>query len=222
MTRANLEGAARVSALLAQLRSDHALTSERIAGLLGEQPGAVTGWEAGHTQASEDAMAKIQHLAGRLNFASQQRWKERVTRAHGLETLIGRDLRILAVSAGVLVETDPSSGRQLSFPREYFLGKSCNELLPTLDCNLILTHGAGFNDLDAVGLFDGRVRCVRYSAELNYGRFARVGVYEFWPVETVDAGIVAHHLCHPHTDQKPTLRVPGVVVHWSEIVPAEE
>jgi len=222
MTRANLEAAARVGALLAQLRSDHVLTIDRIAGLLGEQPGIVAGWEAGRAQVPEHATAKIEHLAGRLNFASLQSWKERVTRAHGLETLIGRDLRILAVSAAVLVETDAPGGRQLTFPRESFLGKHCNDLLPTLDCNLILSHGAGFNDLDAVGLFDGRVRCVRYSAELNYGPFARIGVYEFWPVETVDAGIVAHHLCHPHAEQKPTLRVPGVVVHWSEIIPAED
>jgi hypothetical protein len=221
MTRAHIDAVGGVRVLLARLRSDHALTSERIAGLLGEPHAVVAGWESGRAQASDADAARIQHLAGRLNFASLQRWKERVTRARGLEMLIARNLEILAVSDAVLVNSETSGARRVTFPRENFVGRNANLLFPTLDCNLILHHGAGLKDLDAVGIFDGRVRCVRYSAELNYGRFARVGVFEFWPVETVDGGLVVQHLCHVHPTQQPVLPRPGVVVHWSEIIAAD-
>jgi hypothetical protein len=222
MTRSSFNAAARAGSLLARMRNDHMLTSERVAGLLGEPPGTVAGWEAGRATPSDSAAARIEVLASQLDFASLQRWKERVTRSRGLEMLIGRDLSILAVSAPVLTEASNSSAGKPLLQTDSFLGRNANEFLPTLDCNLILRHGAGLKDLDAVGMFDGRVRCVRYSAELNYGSFARIGVFEFWPVETVDAGIVAHHVCHPLVDRKPTLSAPGIAVHWREIVPEGE
>ena len=89
-----------------------------------------------------------------------------------------------------------------------------------VDAALIETHGNGIDDLVSIGFFDGKIRCVRFCAEMNIGTLVRTGVREFWPVETADAGIVAHCILHDRNDVAPVLTRPGIHVHWREIVRA--
>jgi hypothetical protein len=59
---------------------------------------------------------------------------------------------------------------------------------------------------------------VRFCAEINTGLFVRSGVLEFHPVETIDAGILVHHIMHRRDDIPRVLTSPGIHVHWRETI----
>jgi len=217
----NVEHPVHVGGLLAKMRADHALTSDRLAALLAASPGTLAQWENGRVPVSRAVEFKILQLSRRLSFASLESWKFRVGAASGPELLMDRTLMILTVSPAMLLQRAFEVGSDMILPSGFLVGRHINDVLPSLDCNLILNRGTGLSELHDIGFFQGRVRCVRMCAELNFGPVTRHGVGEFWPVDTVDAGIAAHLLLHADRCAKNTLRAPGVIVHWSQIVPAE-
>ena len=160
--------------------------------------------------------AAVEALAMRMAHGSLAAWKRRVAASSGYELLVDRTLTILAVNAAA---ARPAKGTM--HDAALFVGRKYNAILPSLDCALIETHGNGIDDLVAIGFFEGKIRCVRICVETNVGTLASVGVREFWPVETADAGIVAHCIVHDRNDITPVLTRPGIHVHWREVVRAE-
>ncbi len=217
----NVQHSVHVDGLLAKLRADHALTSDCLAALLGTSAGTLAQWESGRVPVSRAVEFEILRLARRLSFAGLESWKFRIGAASGPELLMDRSLTILTVSPAMLSQRAFEDGSPLILPSRSMVGRHVNDILPNLDCNLILNRGAGLSELHDIGFFQSRVRCVRICVELNFGPFTRHGVGEIWPVDTVDAGIAAHLLLHADRRAKNTLRAPGVIVHWSQIVPAE-
>lgn len=208
---------ARLNQNLERLIVVHALTPERIAALL-DEPGSVIGHIlAGAVKPSRELAQKVEHLMLNMSHNSLHAWKQRVGASAGYELLIDRSLTILAVNGSI--SGVRQRGTQGYLDPALFIGRNYNSILPSLDCALIETHGNGIEDLIKLGFFDGKIRCVRFCAEINIGKVARVGVREFWPVETADAGIVAHAVLHDSNDMPRALSAPGILVHWREIVP---
>ena len=210
---------ARLHRRLACLMSAHALTPARIAELIGEPQDALGCVVAGATAPSRSLAAKIERLTLDMAHNSLTAWKRRVGASAGYELLLDRELTILAVNGATpgarQRRTQGYQDPSLSIGRKY------NSILPSLDCALIETHGNGIDDLLTIGFFDGKIRCVRFCAEVNFGRLVRVGIREFWPVTTADAGIVAHAILHDDNEMPRTLSQPGIHVHWREVIRTE-
>lgn len=203
---------------LDRLQSVHALTPTRIAELLGEAENLVERVVAGGVNPSREFAARVERLMLAMAYNSLEAWKQRISASHGYEVLIDRTLTIVAVNGAnaALTRGKPQGpiGPQL------FLGRNFNHILPSLDCTLIETPGNGIEDLLTNGFFEGKIRCVRFCAEINAGPLVRTGVHEFWPIETEDAGIVAHSILH-RRDMPRVLTAPGIHVHWREVVPEQ-
>ncbi|MBP6013278.1 MAG: hypothetical protein KBA31_13715 [Alphaproteobacteria bacterium] len=202
---------------LGRLVSVHALTHVCIAELLAEPEARVAALIEGRAAPTLDVARKVTALAQRMAYNSFAAWKRRISASTGYEVLIDRALTIVAVNGA-----SPSFNRGKPYSPigpHLFLGRKYNDILPSLDCALIQTHGNGIEDLLTIGFFDGNVRCVRLCAEINAGLFVRTGVHEFWPIETEDAGIVAHSILH-RNEMPRVLAGAGVHVHWREIIPA--
>jgi predicted transcriptional regulator len=209
---------AQVRAQLARLTSVHELDLAQVADLLGEPQAAVELYASGHAAPARAVAAAVEALALRMAHGSLAAWKRRVAASSGYELLVDRTLTILAVNGAA-----PGLARRTTqgvLDPSLFIGRKYNAILPSLDCALIETHGNGIDDLIAIGFFDGKIRCVRFCAEMNIGTLVRTGVREFWPVETADAGIVAHCILHDRNGVAPLLTRPGIHVHWREIVRA--
>ncbi len=209
--------AALVIADLNRLVSVHTLTPLRIAELLAETEARVTALIEGRATPTRDVARKVAALAQRMAYNSFAAWQRRISASSGYEVLIDRTLTIVAVNGA-----NPASYRgkaQSPIGPHLFLGRKYNDILPSLDCTLIQTQGSGIEDLLTIGFFDGKIRCVRLCAEINAGPFVRTGVHEFWPIETEDAGIVAHSILH-RGDMPRVLAGPGIHVYWREIIPA--
>jgi DNA-binding XRE family transcriptional regulator len=210
-----------IAGLLAKIRTDHALSSQTLAALLGVSQATLATWEQEAAPLSDTVGARVRHLRRQLAHAGFESWKFRVARGGAPELLLDRALRIVTVSPTMLTQHAFEEGSDMRLEWTTFVGRHVNDILPSLDCNLLLTHGTGLAELHDIGFFQRRVRCVRICAELNFGTFVRHGVGEIWPVDTIDAGVVAHLILHPNRVAKTMQRPAGVVVHWSQIVPAE-
>ena len=207
---------ARLSQNFERLTGVHALTAERIADLIDEPAAAIGHVLAGAAKPSREIAQKVEHLMLNMAHNSLHAWMQRVNASAGYEILIDRTLTIVAVNGAT--PGIRQRGTQGHLDPALFIGRKYNSMLPSLDCALIETHGNGIEDLVKLGFFDGKIRCVRFCAEINIGTFARIGVREFWPVSTFDAGVVAHGILHDSNDLPRALSAPGIFVHWREIV----
>ena len=210
---ASHRSAARVRAALSAFRVVHKLSSDRIGELLGELPEVVDACERGELFPSRELQQKVKALSLRMSYALREAWIRRVGSSSGYEMLLDRALTIVAIDGMFVAHPRPKP-----VPPAMFLGRKYKDTLASLDCTLINTHGTGLDDLHSVGFFEGKVRCVRYCAEMNVGRFAKTGVREIHPVETVDDGILAHLVMHEVTDYPRMLTEPGIFVHWRELI----
>lgn len=202
---------AHLRASLSFLRATYGLDHVGIAVLADTSLELVAAIDAGHARPPADFQHRIEMLKRRMAFASRQAWCQRVEASHGYDMLLDQDLKVIAV-------TQHSTLGRLKIPRGFFVGRAFNTLLPALDCRLIETHGNGIDDLRTNGFFEGRIACVRFCAEINTGLIVRSGVFEFHPVETVDAGILVHHIMHRRSDIPQQLTGPGIHVHWRETI----
>jgi hypothetical protein len=211
------EEAALVKADLERLTGVHALTPERIAALTGESPAFVEQLAAGRAEPTRAITRSLRALAQQMAHNSLAAWQRRISASHGYELLIDRTLTIIAVNGA-----NPAARRkgQIMVSPDAFIGRNYNEILPPHDCALIETPRNGIADLIALGFFEGRIRCVRFCAEIVVGPLARTGVHEFWPIETTDAGIIAHTILHRRDNLPRVLTGSGVHVHWREVVMA--
>jgi hypothetical protein len=215
---ASAHEAARVRAVLASLIAAYRLDLDVIAAGTGVPVETLERVQAGLTSPGEDRARRIDQFAAAMAHNSLDAWKARISASSGYELLVDRTLTILAVNG----TNQALRGRtvQGTLDPSLFVGRTYNSILPSLDCALIETHGNGIDDLVPLGFFEGRVRCVRFCAEINAGPVTCVGVREFWPVETADAGIVAHAVLHDRYDVPKVLKLPGIYVHWREVVRA--
>lgn len=211
--------AARVREALAGLVEGYGLDVVRIAALVGAPEEMLQRLMDGLAFPDDDLAQRINAFAFAMAYNSLQAWKARVSASAGYEMLIDRTLRVIAINGS----NAAMGGRraQGTLDPVLFLGHKYNALLPSLDCTLIETHGNGIDDLVSLGFFEGRVRCVRFCAEIQAGPITRSGVHEIWPVETADEGIVAHAALHERSDMARVLTAPGVLVHWREVVRAD-
>jgi hypothetical protein len=207
--------AACLRATLSHLRSTYGLDLASIAALAGANFELVAAVDAGLEPPPAALQRQIEALRRRMAFASREAWLQRVEVSRGYDMLLDQDLKIVAV-------TQQKTSGGLRIPWGLFLGRTFNELLPTLDCRLIETHGNGIDDLKTNGFFAGRIACVRFCAEINSGPVVHSGVLEFHPVETIDAGILVHHVMHRRDDIPRLLTSPGIYVHWRETVTKPE
>lgn len=212
--------AARVRAVLAGLIQGYRLDLDRIGALVDEPVESLQRVQAGLVSPGEDLARRVDALCGAMAYNSLEAWKARVSGSSGYEMLVDRTMTILAASGAQAAPGGRTA--QVTVDPSLFVGRTCNSVLPTLDCTLIETHGNGVDDLVPLGFFEGRLRCVRFCAEINSGPLTRIGVREFWPVETADAGIVAHGMLHDRQDMPRVLKRPGIYVHWREIVRADD
>jgi hypothetical protein len=211
-----------IAGILAKMRLDHALTPERLAALFGVPASVLKAWECDGVSVSRAIEQQAHDLARRLSYASLAAVKFRTGKTTRPELLMDRELTVLTVSPGMLLQRTRDGRSEVQLPPGFFVGRHINDILPSLDCNLILTPGSGLNELHDIGFFARRVRCVRICAELCFGDITSHGVGEFWPTETVDAGVLVQLTLHATHAAKNTLRTPGVVVHWTEIMPADD
>lgn len=202
---------AHLRASLSLLRATYGLDHAGIAVLTDTSPELVADVDAGKVRPPADFQHRIETLKRRMAFASRQAWCHRVEASHGYDMLLDQELKVIAV-------TQQGTLGRLKIPRGFFAGRAFNTLLPALDCRLIETHGNGIDDLKTNGFFEGRIACVRFCAEINMGLVVRSGVFEFHPVETVDAGILVHHIMHRRSDIPRLLTGPGIHVHWRETI----
>lgn len=200
---------------LKDLRVANEVSREALARLL-DVPGAtLDAWEGG--AAVPAAMAeRIAHVSLLVRHNSLAAWKHRVALASGMEILIGADLKIAAISRMAL-NTPFARELKIDIPASVFLGAHMHSVLPNLDCTLVVNHGAGLNDLIDIGFFAGAIRFVRIAADINFGLYAYCGVFEYWPIETCDAGIVARQVSVLDFTKRTSLRQPGILVHGVDI-----
>jgi DNA-binding XRE family transcriptional regulator len=222
MEASSTKASVSVHRLLAKIRAEHGLASDRLAALLGVSTQTLSHWELEHAVVSTDVEGKILSLRRRLDFAGLEAWKFRIRVATRPELLIDRSLTILAVSQPMLLQRTFEDGSEVALHVGYFVGRHVNDVLPTLDCNLVLTRGSGLNELHDIGFFQGRVRCLRICAALHFGSLTREGLGEFWPIETADGGVLAQLTLHPARIKTSAPRQAGVVVHWTQIVSAPQ
>lgn len=214
----SLRESARVREALAGLVDAYGLDVERIAALVGAPEGMLQRLMHGLASPDVDLARRIDAVAFAMALNSLQAWKARVSASSGYEMLIDRTLTVIAVNGANAVPGRRKA--QGALGPAFFLGQKYNVLLPSLDCTLIETHGSGIDDLVPLGFFEGRIRCVRFCAEINAGPLTRNGVHEIWPVETADEGIIAHAALHERNDMPRVLTSPGIHVHWREVVRA--
>lgn len=210
--------AARIREALAGLVAGYGLDVERIAALVGAPEGTLQRLMQGLASPDESLAGRIDAFAFTMALNSLQAWKARVSAGSGYEMLIDRTLTVIGVTGA-----NAALGRRRTqgvLDPSLFLGHKYNALLPSLDCTLIETHGSGIDDLVPLGFFEGRIRCVRFCAEINVGPVTRNGVHEIWPVETADEGIVGHAALHERNEMPRVLTAPGIHVHWREVVRA--
>jgi DNA-binding XRE family transcriptional regulator len=200
---------------LKDLRIANEVSREAFAQLLDVPAATLDAWEDG--AAIPDAMAsRIAHVSRLVRHNSLSAWKHRVALASGMEILIGADLRIAAISR-VALNTPFARELKIDIPASVFLGAHMHSVLPNLDCTLVVNHGTGLNDLLDIGFFAGEIRLVRIAAEINFGIYAYCGVFEYWPIETCDAGIVARQVSVLDLTKRTSLRQPGILVQDVEI-----
>ncbi|MBP6012500.1 MAG: hypothetical protein KBA31_09760 [Alphaproteobacteria bacterium] len=199
---------------LKALRIANEISQEVLAALLDVHAGVLENWEAG-ASVPASMTERIGNVSLMIRHASRAAWKHRTFSTSGMEILLDRDLRIAAISRTAL----NTPFRELGFdaPTSLFVGSHIHNVLPSLDCTLVLNHGTGLNDLVDIGFFEGRVRFVRIAAEINFGLYAYCGVFEYWPVETCDAGIVVRQVSVLDLSRQTSLRKPGILVEGTEI-----
>lgn len=201
---------------LKALRMENDVSRETFARLLGV-PGDVLGdWEDGAPVPVAYA-GRIADVALLVRHASRAAWRQRIDGASGIEILVDADLRIAAISRTAR-NTPFAREFGFDFPASVFVGAHMHSVLPNLDCVLIEKHGTGLNDLVDIGFFAGAIRFVRITAEINFGLYAYCGAFEYWPIETCDAGILARQLSLLDLERRTSLRQPGILVQRIEIV----
>lgn len=200
---------------LKDLRAANEVSREAFARLLDVPAATLDAWEDGASVPAAMA-AHIAHVSLLVRHNSLSAWKHRVASASGMEILIGADLRIAAISRMAL-NTPFARELNIDIPASVFLGAHMHRVLPNLDCTLVVNHGAGLNDLIDIGFFAGEIRFVRIAAEINFGLYAYCGVFEYWPIETCDTGIVARQVSVLDLAKRTSLRQPGILVHGVEI-----
>lgn len=211
---------ARVRAALAGLVEGYGLDLARVAALVGAPAETLERLMRGLASPDDDLARRIDGFASAMAYNSLQAWKARVSASSGYEMLIDRTLTVIAVNGSHAALGGRRARAQGTVDPALFLGHKYNALLPSLDCTLIETHGNGIDDLVPLGFFEGRLRRVRFCAEINAGPVTRNGVHEIWPVETADEGIIAHAALHERNDMPRVLTSPGIHVHWREVVRA--
>jgi hypothetical protein len=200
---------------LKDLRVASEVSREAFARLLDVPENVLDVWEGG--AAVPAAMAeRIAHVSLLVRHNSLAAWKHRVALASGMEILIGADLKIAAISR-VALNTPFARELKIDIPASVFLGAHMHSVLPNLDCTLVVNHGTGLNDLIDIGFFAGEIRFVRIAADINFGLYAYCGVFEYWPIETCDAGIVARQVSVLDLAKRTSLRQPGILVHGVDI-----
>lgn len=200
---------------LKDLRVANEVSREAFARLLDVPADTLDAWEdgAGVPAAMTDRISRVSLL---VRHNSLSAWKHRVASASGMEILIDADLKIAAISR-VALNTPFARELKIDMPASVFLGAHMHSVLPSLDCTLVVNHGAGLNDLIDIGFFSGAIRFVRIAADINFGLYAYCGVFEYWPIETCDAGIVARQVSMLDIGKRTSLRQPGILVHGVEI-----
>ena len=206
----------KVRAALTHLHAAHALDYARLADLLEEPLPTVMACALGEMIPTTGFQKKVKSLTLRMDYASRVAWQQRIAAAGRSELLLDRELMIIAVD-GMEMPGAPRPTKSYSIPRRFFLGRKYNDLLPTLDCTLIETHGNGIDDLKTIGFFDGKIASVRFCFEVHAGDVVVVAAIEIWPIVTVDDGILAHVVVNdlPHLPR--VLKKPGVHVHWRNV-----
>lgn len=214
MTVRNANSAPIDGTALKSLRIANEISQETLAVLLDVHAGTLETWETG-TPVPESMTERIANVSLMIRYASRAAWKHRTFSTSGMEILLDRDLRIAAISRTAL----NTPFRELGFdvPASLFVGSHIHNALPSLDCKLVLNYGTGLNDLVDIGFFEGRVRFVRIAAEINFGLYAYCGVFEYWPVETCDAGIIVRQVSVLDLSRHTSLRKPGILVESTEI-----
>lgn len=201
---------------LRALRIANEISRETFARLLGVTGDVLGGWEDGAPVPIAYA-GRIADVALLVRHASRAAWRQRIDCASGIEILIDADLRIAAISRTAR-NTPFAREFGFDFPASMFVGAHMHSVLPNLDCVLIEKHGTGLNDLVDIGFFAGAIRFVRITAEINFGLYAYCGAFEYWPIETCDAGILARQLSLLDLERRTSLRQPGILVQRIEIV----
>lgn len=199
---------------LKALREAHDVPRATMADLIGVSESQLSDWEDGAPLPPAFTQS-VQSACRMVRLASFSAWKQRVAAASGVEILLDRDLRIAALSK--LAINTPFPELKFDVPASLFLGAHIHRVLPGLDCKLVVNHGTGLNDLYEIGFFDGRVRFVRIMAEINFGRYAYCGAFEYWPVGTCDAGTVVRQVSIIDLDRRTVLKKPGILVERTEI-----
>lgn len=200
---------------LKDLRIANEVSREAFARLLDVPAATLDAWEGGAAIPAAIA-AHIAHVTMLVRHNSLSAWKHRVASASGMEILIGADLRIAAISRMAL-NTPFARELNIDIPSSIFLGAHMHSVLPNLDCTLVVNRGTGLNDLIDIGFFEGEIRFVRIAAEINFGLYAYCGVFEYWPIETCDVGIVARQVSVLDLAKRTSLRQPGILVQGVEI-----
>lgn len=199
---------------LKALRIGHEISQDTLATLFGVGADVVQSWEAG-APVPATLVKRAQNVSLLISHASRAAWKHRTFATSGMEILLDRNLRIAAISRTALNTPFPEFGFDL--PSSLFVGSHIHNALPNLDCTLVVNYGTGLSDLEEIGFFEGRVQFVRIAAEINFGLYAYCGVFEYWPVDTCDAGVIVRQVSVLDLSRRTKLRKPGILVEGTEI-----
>ncbi|HAH08948.1 MAG TPA: hypothetical protein DCL54_17065 [Alphaproteobacteria bacterium] len=205
---------------LAHLRAmaqEYSLNQLRVAELFGASSAEMTAWFEDPSRAPADTAKRVAKIGRCLHINSARAWSERVRLSSGMELLFDNTLSVVAISKSARVfDLDDGTG-DMEVPEALLIGRHYNDLLPNPGANLLSTGGRGLSDLAKLGFFEGRVSSISYSAEICFGAATIHGIWQAWPVITPDLGIIGHARRHPVFDKRPTLKVPGMRLAWTEI-----